>query len=285
MNRSFVIGVAALCALAGCAAAGKAGEESEVPVDGKLDSFARPTDHGGLAFGEPVSATIGRDSRFHTWTFEVSGAAELTLRTSGPVGGDELDTVLYLYRQDDASGRWGRYIARNDDAGDSKFSRLEKSLDAGMYRALVKGYDADATGPFSLTVECSGAGCEAAPVREITCTMTRRATVPQGAGSITATVPYASDSNGDADDGLAAYEANYSFALYVWEGTLDILFFENEHVQDEIGGYGCSADDIATARPGEDFCVNTLEIDANLGTDNDEENEVTAFDIACRFVE
>ena len=154
-----------LALASGCAASSDekvAGPEDDAPLDGKLDSFRRPTDHGGIAFGELVRATVTRDQGFHTWTFALTGPATLTIATSRVPHERTLDTVVYLYRLQD-SGTFGRYIERNDDYGDSLLSRIEKSFDAGTYRVLVKGYSVFDLGPFALKVDCAGTGC-AAPV-------------------------------------------------------------------------------------------------------------------------
>ena len=147
--------------LAACAALddGK-GPEDDVPVaDGKDDSLRKPTEHGALAFGAPVVETLSRDEGHHAWTFTLTGAAEVDLFTGPPAASSpEVDTVLYLYRQRD-NGSWGSYIARNDDAGDTLWSSLDRSLGAGTYRVTVKGYQRSVRGDFALTVACDGAGC------------------------------------------------------------------------------------------------------------------------------
>lgn len=152
--------VLCLAASVGCASDGK-GEEEETPVDigeGKLDSQRSPTDHGSLVFGAPAVSALTDDERFHAWTFELSGDANVELTTSYAVRGQRrTDTVLYLYRES-ATG-WGSYIARNDDYGSTTYSQLVRSLGAGRYRALVKGHQASTRGKFSLAAACDGAGC------------------------------------------------------------------------------------------------------------------------------
>jgi len=126
----------------------------------KDDSFRSPTSHGELAFGQPATTELTSDHRHHAWTFELAGPASVSLVTRPPVEpGVEVDTVLYLYREG-ASG-WGRYIARNDDHGETLFSKLDRDLEAGRYRVLVKGYAKSTMGPFSLESACDGDGCPA----------------------------------------------------------------------------------------------------------------------------
>jgi len=139
------------------------GDEEELPSDGKLDSFAHPTEHGPIAFGAPVDAALSSTARYLTWTFALTGDASIHTFTGPALTSRKvIDTVLYLYKQK-ADGTWGAYIARNDAAGGSLFSTIDKNLGAGTYRVLVKGYAASTVGQFSITVGCTGAGC-AAPV-------------------------------------------------------------------------------------------------------------------------
>ena len=141
------------------------GDEEELPDElGKDDSFQRPTDHGSISFGDKAASALTDTERHHTWTFELSGDAQLDLRTTYAVRGQrKTDTVLYLYKEGPTG--WGPYIARNDDADrDTVYSRITRSLGAGRYRALVKGYLASTRGKFALTIACEGAGCAPPPV-------------------------------------------------------------------------------------------------------------------------
>jgi hypothetical protein len=138
----------------------KGDEENAPSADGKDDSLLRPTYHGAIGFDVPQVAALTAAEGHHAWTFELSGAAEVDVFTglASSRHRAEVDTVLYLYRQR-ADGSWGAYIARNDDAGSSRFSSLDRRLDAGRYRATVKGYKTSTRGTFALTVQCAGAGC------------------------------------------------------------------------------------------------------------------------------
>ncbi len=158
----------------GCAPATEAdkGPETDVPTDlevleGPADSLRRPIDHGALVLGTPVAETLASAASYHAWTFSLTADASVSLRTTMPAGSTELDTVLYLYRE--TSGSWGSYIARNDDISGTKLSGLSRSLTAGRYRVIVKGYDRTVVGPFGLASECSGAGCPAPPPPASSC--------------------------------------------------------------------------------------------------------------------
>lgn len=155
--------VAAVAAGGGCLVDDKGEEEEEALLDdGKDDSFRNPTYHGGLAWDEAAIALLTLTERHHAWTFELSGDARVELTTGYAVRGQrKVDTVLYLYREGPTG--WGPYLARNDDHGGTVYSRLERSLGAGRYRALVKGFTATTVGRFRLTARCQGAGCAPAP--------------------------------------------------------------------------------------------------------------------------
>jgi len=138
------------------------GPEDAVPADGKLDSFARPTDHGAIGFSTNVDSFLTADAKYHTWTFSLSGNAAVHLYTHPQLTARSVtDTVIYLYKR--GPNGWGSYVARNDDDGGSLFSGLDRNLGAGEYRLLVKGYAASTRGQFAVTVDCEGAGCTPAP--------------------------------------------------------------------------------------------------------------------------
>ena len=133
------------------------GPEDNVPEDGKLDSFQRPTDHGEIPFGSLTTAKLTAGEQHHTWTLSLSAGAHLHASTSRVPHAASIDTVLYLYKFNGTS--WGSYIARNDDDGRNHWSSIDRDLEAGEYRVLVKGYSASTKGSFNLTVDCDGAGC------------------------------------------------------------------------------------------------------------------------------
>ncbi len=148
--------------LAACATDTKGPEENVPADDGKEDSFTKPTDHGAIAFAMPAQATLAGSAGYHTWTFSLSGTAQIHAFTTRIAHKATLDTVLYLYKKT-PTGTWGSYLARNDDTGSSVLSSVAKSLGAGDYRVLVKGHDAGVKGPFGVEVDCSGAGCTPTP--------------------------------------------------------------------------------------------------------------------------
>src|SRR5512134_460250 len=89
----------ALLVIPACLSADK-GDEEEILDDTKADSFYHPTDHGPIAWDVPAHSELTADERHHTWTFELSGDAEVELTTSYSIRGQRrIDTVLYLYKE------------------------------------------------------------------------------------------------------------------------------------------------------------------------------------------
>jgi hypothetical protein len=113
----------------------------------------------------------------------------------------------------------------------------------------------------------------------VTCHLRRLAAVPQGEGQVAVDVTNASEEQVASSASLAAFEGRYSFDAYILDGTLEIFFYENEHVQDETGSLRCA---LPPLRRGRSFCDEPIEIDASLGTADDEERIVHAFDFGCR---
>jgi subtilisin-like proprotein convertase family protein len=150
--RFFFFLLAAACA----APEAKPATESDVPVDGAFDSFRNPTDLGELTLGETTQGELTRRDQFLAWTFSLTDDATVSLFTRD-AGDGEVDTVAYLYQEGERG--WGRYLERNDDFGDSYFSRITAELGVGRYRILVKGYSSRTEGRFTLDSTCFGPGC------------------------------------------------------------------------------------------------------------------------------
>lgn len=164
-TRRALLAAGALILAAGCVGEEPAakGTEEGSPEDGKLDSFAAPTEHGQLRFGVPSDAVFAEGEAFHAWTFSVTDAADVELTTL--LGTANVDTVMYLYGPRGEDGSWGRYSARNDDAdGTTLASRIVAQLGAGEYKVLVKPHKMMIRGSFQVLASCAGPGCEAGDV-------------------------------------------------------------------------------------------------------------------------
>lgn len=153
----FAVSILPSCALDD----GKGEEDNALDIyESKTDSFRNPTEHGDLLFGVPQTATLREDSGFHAWDFELTGDAKVNLETILVTA--NLDTVMYLYKFNESKGTYGSYKFKNDDANDDTVgSALSKSLDAGTYRVLVKGFKSKLRGSFKIAADCDGAGCAA----------------------------------------------------------------------------------------------------------------------------
>lgn len=153
----------ALClasVLPGCASDLDKGPEDDplYEYESKSDSFRNPTLHGPLLFGSSQSARLQEDERFHAWDFELSDDADVSLATSTVTA--EVDTVMYLYKRDPVTGSFGSFKFKNDDANDDTVtSALDKALDAGQYRVVVKGFKSSIRGTFAMGATCDGPGC------------------------------------------------------------------------------------------------------------------------------
>jgi hypothetical protein len=143
--------------LAACLGGSDKGDEDSPLGDEKSDSFFSPTSHGELIFGAPNRAEISDEALFHSWTFTLSGPAQISLRTEIE---KNLDTVMYLYRREVGStGGWGRFLEKNDDHEGELFSQIDLDASAGEYRVLVKGFKHSARGRFAVLGSCTGDGC------------------------------------------------------------------------------------------------------------------------------
>jgi hypothetical protein len=117
-----------------------------------------------LSFGDAVLAELtGRAQDAPSWTFQLSAAASVSLRTQAAEAGELVDTVMTLQRRNPRG--WSRPFARSDDGPYTHFSELTRQLEAGDYRVAVDGFTRRARGPFLLASRCEGAGCPPRPAQ------------------------------------------------------------------------------------------------------------------------
>jgi hypothetical protein len=107
----------------------------------------------------------------------------------------------------------------------------------------------------------------------------RLASIAPGEGVTEVDLTHVTADEPGISDSLPAFDGIYSFDVTRDGDFLNVTFSENEHVEDEVGSFGCDV----PARParGVVFCEEPLVIDASLGTDADE-RRVHAFDFSCR---
>lgn len=141
-------------------------QEEDIPADGKSDSFRNPTEHGPLSWAETYKPKFSEDTGwYHAYDFSISDDAVVTLESKR--SSKTMDTVMYLYKYRESSQSWGSYIAKNDDkSGRTEFSYLERELEQGSYRVLLKPYAKSTSkgqGIFKFIATCDGAGCAVLP--------------------------------------------------------------------------------------------------------------------------
>ncbi len=145
--------------LAGCTA--DPGSEADL-ADGKLDGAGLVNHTSPIQEIREIGSTFTDSARAHAWTFHLGMQEDVSLYTALFSGseGDELNTVLYLYEKQ-ADGGWGHYIRKNDDASpNTKWSRLDVSLEPGDYRIIVKAYNDQVMGQFAINMQCADGVCE-----------------------------------------------------------------------------------------------------------------------------
>ncbi|HEY3806646.1 MAG TPA: phospholipase D-like domain-containing protein [Kofleriaceae bacterium] len=134
------------------------------PLSGSGSASTTPILKGALAWGESVNAEFGDGLQLDYYTFSLSGSATVTLETSAPPGDSadaDLDTELYVY-EPPTTITWGSYLAKNDDGGAGRFSKLTLALGRGAYRVLIKRKSDTGVAHTMLAPSCSGAGCSVA---------------------------------------------------------------------------------------------------------------------------
>jgi uncharacterized protein len=114
---------------------------------------------------------------------------------------------------------------------------------------------------------------------KVVCFMKNLPVVPQGKAQVEIDFSHLPEGEWGYSDSLDAWKGSYSFSAGIEDGAVQIVFQENEHVQDEIGSTACDLP--KPLKRGTTFCNEPLEIDTSLGTEDDEK-VVHAFDFACR---
>ena len=112
----------------------------------------------------------------------------------------------------------------------------------------------------------------------VTCSLERLASISPGGDRVEVDFDHLDESGFGSSDSLSAFEGVYSFDVTVEDRSVNVTFYENAHVQDEVGSFLC---DIPKLERGTTFCNEPIEVDKNLGTDGDFEM-VHAFDFGCR---
>ena len=116
---------------------------------------------------------------------------------------------------------------------------------------------------------------------QITCSLERLASTPQGEGVDAVTFTMLEDEVIADSEGLDIHHENYSFSAYfnAEDGPyVDVYFFENTHVYDEVGSISCDVPE--QLERGTVLCRDVIEID--LADYDQPSNYVHVADFACR---
>jgi hypothetical protein len=156
MSRVLIL--LSLLALCHC---GAPPEQPSDPANELMRSVPASSDHGLVALGSTMESELSRASSVHRWQFTLSGRADVALRTEASVasqpGDREVDTVLVLQRIEDGGAR--SWLAQNDDAPGTRYSRIERGLPGGRYELEVHGFTPRVRGRFAVVTGCTGEGC------------------------------------------------------------------------------------------------------------------------------
>ncbi len=113
----------------------------------------------------------------------------------------------------------------------------------------------------------------------VTCRLERLATMPQGAGTVSATIDVSDGDSYAASAGIDVFDMNYNFDISPNDGTLIVFFYENNVVLDEVGSLGCDLP--VPLKAGTVFCQEPIIID--VYTEESEDEEAHAFDFSCHI--
>ncbi len=108
-----------------------------VAAEGRIDPTNLEVD------GPEVNGEIAVADESDLYAFEAGARGTYRIETSGAT-----DTFLTLYGPDDETLR----LARDDDSGPGLLSRIEQSLDPGLYFVRVRHYSPTGTGPYGVRV-------------------------------------------------------------------------------------------------------------------------------------
>lgn len=275
--------LAAVGLLAGCADDPVAGpSEDGADLPGSVDIL------GDLELGEPATGEISTKAQRDAYTLDLAAGAKVSLEITQEGSSADIDTTLTVFGPEREDGRSGPKVAADDDSGFADKSKLAGFVPpaAGRYTVVVQAKKIGG-GRYRLLATCDNDACEpVSTARTLTCRMTRRPGIPGDGDKSEASIVLDPDSDElfAQADGLDAFAGNYNFVFDVSidgdEVFVNVVFQENNHVQDETGSFGCELN------LGEDegvFCKEPITIDRNLGTDNEDSDEVHAFDFECEL--
>jgi hypothetical protein len=161
MRCSPIVALALAC-LAACAAdPAQDGEDGELPDtldDGKADSLTAPTAMGELLFWRAATTAVTPAERNLAFEFSLGDKATVGFSTFVPQP-ESIDDVapvsLYLYKKVGRS-TWKRVVRTTE-----RYTPIDRALDRGTYRVIVRGQKTTTESWVALESSCSGDGCPA----------------------------------------------------------------------------------------------------------------------------
>ncbi len=133
----------------------------EPSIDGKTDEFSGVENGGTLRFGETVDGAFDEDFQFFEYTFRAREDAQLDIEITQAGSSRDLDTTLFLYRNDPDGGAPSRIAFDNDDGwGDLSRIRDFRLFSEGEYTIVVGTAGATGRGRFRLSLGCASGECE-----------------------------------------------------------------------------------------------------------------------------
>ena len=163
MKTRLLLPLLALLPVVACDSSEPASEDGvvEPSIDGKSDEFSGVEDRGTLRFGDTVDGTFDEDFQFFEYTFHARANAELDIEITQAGSSRDLDTTLFLYRNDPDGGAPSR-IGFDDDGGYGALSRITdyRLYSEGEYTIVVGTKSARGRGNFRLSLGCTSGECE-----------------------------------------------------------------------------------------------------------------------------
>lgn len=171
LNRwMWLVGTPAL--IAGCAIddgtnlkTGKTPDQASLLTAGVRVNIEGILEFGTVAFAENPTTRL-EPSDFHGYEFDgrTGGVVTITMNSSSAICG-ALDTVVVLFRPEDANGNRGLQLVENDDAfisgacaQDARISNFRLPVD-GTYLIVATSFNQNGGGNYKLTLTCNNGAC------------------------------------------------------------------------------------------------------------------------------
>ncbi len=134
---------------------------SKLTIDGKGDISNGIERRGELEFAGEVSGEFDSDFEIHAYTISAQAGADFRVDVTNKGTSAALDTNMFLYKSSD-NGLV--QIAKDDDSGFAKHSRIDMTLSADAELVVViKAEEDEGRGQYRIELTCNNGNCELAP--------------------------------------------------------------------------------------------------------------------------